>query len=918
MLLKKLIKNCPSNLKNILVRGLSFDTRSIKRGELFFALPGSINNGENFIQDALKKGACAVITSKKISKQFKSIKVDDVRTCLGEVCSKYFPRKPLNIIAVTGTNGKSSVADFFHQILRYNRIKAATIGTLGVKIKSFKKNKLTSPDVISLHEELSKLKKKNINNVLIEASSHGLEQGRLNGINFKAGIFTNLSQDHLDYHKTFKNYFNSKLILFKNLLNRNSYLITDKEIPEFKKLKKISSKKKLRIKLVNDIEEKEYLNNFNLIGDFQKKNLGMSIIACEILGIDKKRIINSINSIKPVKGRLELARTFNGSRKVFIDFAHTPDALEKAISSLKLYFNKSITVVLGCGGERDKTKRGKIGKIINKLCNKIYITDDNPRNENPANIRKSIIKHINKNKVFNIGNRTEAINAAIKNSTPNEIILIAGKGHEDIQDYGNKKIIISDYEIVRNIKEKKILKRKMNFKINSDLLKGIVKNKIDRNFAGVSINSKTTKKNNLFIAIKGKKNDGHNFIKEAYLKGAAYCVVSKKDKSYIKKKVIKVNDTYSFLKKLSIKKRLNTDAKIVAVTGSSGKTSVKDLVANLLKNFGTTYFSPMSYNNSFGVPLSLCNLEPSHKYGVFEIGMSKAGEINSLSKIVKPHIGIITNVAEAHIENFKSLYHIAKAKGEIINNIVPNGLLIIDKDGKYCNYFKSKAKKKKIKVVTVGYNKNADIKVISSKAFPHYEKFVIKSPKKTYYIKIKGHHIKNILISIAVIENLNLNFEKIIKKIKKLEILKGRGKIIKIRNNNFNFNLIDESYNANPLSMKESIMKLSNMKVKSHKYILLGDMLELGGKTKILHKKLSPIINDSNIDKLFVIGNHIISTYKHVKKSKRGNILQDKSDVKEILFPILQKNDYLMIKGSNATGLQEISKNLSKGRINAI
>ena len=183
---------------------------------------------------------------------------------------------------------------------------------------------------------------------------------------------------------------------------------------------------------------------------------------------------------------------------------------------------------------------------------------------------------------------------------------------------------------------------------------------------------------------------------------------------------------------------------------------------------------------------------------------------------------------------------------------------------------------------------------------------------------MKNHHIKNILFAIAVLEILNLNFEKIKNKLNELDILKGRGKIIKVKHKNVNFNLIDESYNANPLSMKESINKLSKMKIKSNKYILLGDMLELGQKTKLLHKKLSPIINNSNIRKLFVLGENIMDTYKYVKKSKRGNILQLKSDINDVLIPILQNNDYLMIKGSNATGLQEISKNLSRGNLNAL
>ena len=919
MLLKKLIKNCPKKLLKTKVKGLSSDTRTLKKGDLFFALKGSQNNGEKFINKALKKGACAIIAKKKINENLKIIKVNNVRDCLGKICSKFYFNKPKNIIAVTGTNGKSSVADFFHQILTLNRLSAATIGTLGIKAKTVKKNNLTSPDVISLHKELNNLKKKKIDNVLIEASSHGLDQGRLDGVNIKAGIFTNFSQDHLDYHKSMKTYLNAKLILFKKILKTNSYIITDKNIPEFKKIKKIAHNKGLK-KIFIDYLKNEYdLTNFKPIGNFQKKNLIMAIKACEVIGLNKKKISRCLKKLKSVKGRLELVKEYPDQTKVFIDFAHTPDAINTVITSLKKHYKKDITIVFGCGGERDKNKRKKIGKIVNNLCSKVFVTDDNPRREKPGTIRKAIIRFIKKEKVIEIGNRTSAIHSAIKLSNSNEVILIAGKGHEDIQDYGKKKFKISDHKIVRDFKiNKGKSSRKINFQRNNFLVNKIIKRKLNKSFLGVSIDSKSVKKGNLFLAIKGKNNDGHNYIKEAFLKGASNCVISKKLNKFSKDKVIKVTNTYNFLKKLAILKRNNTSGQIIAVTGSSGKTTVKDIIGNLLKNYGETYFSPRSFNNSYGVPLSMCNFEQDHKYGVFEIGMSRKGEIDTLSKIVKPNIAIITNVAEAHIENFKNLDQIAKAKGEIIDNISISGSLIIDRDNKFYNYFKSKAEKRKIKVISVGYNNKSDIKIISEKNFIKYKLITIKSFKKEYKLKVKEQIIKNIIFAVAVLEVLNLDINKIKNKIKNLKILEGRGKIHKIKYKNLNFNLIDESYNANPLSMKQSIMNLSSIKNNNHKYILLGDMLELGKKSQILHKRLSPIINHSNINKLFIHGNHILDTYKNVNKKKRGNILQDKSDFKDILLPILQNNDYLMIKGSNATGLNTISKNLTKGKINAI
>ena len=219
MLLKNLIKNIKINYKNKEISGLSTDSRKIKKNYIFFAIKGNRYNGENFIKDAIAKGSSVIVCSSNCnfkSKQAFVIKTKDIRNYLSKIASKFFNRKPKNIFAVTGTNGKTSVADFFYQILKLNNVSVASIGTLGLKYNDkVLKTNLTSPDTISIHEQLDFLKKRKIENVIIEASSHGLDQKRLHNINFKAGIFTNFSQDHLDYHKTMRKYLNAKFILFK-------------------------------------------------------------------------------------------------------------------------------------------------------------------------------------------------------------------------------------------------------------------------------------------------------------------------------------------------------------------------------------------------------------------------------------------------------------------------------------------------------------------------------------------------------------------------------------------------------------------------------------------------------------------------------------------------------------------------------
>ncbi len=918
MLLEKLIKSIPNNYRKIKVKNLALDSRKVKKNYLFFALPGSKTNGKKYILEAEKKGACAVIFEGKLNLSnigIPAIKVKNIRKEIANACRNFYAKKPKNIIAVTGTNGKSSVVQFYYQILSNNKIPVASIGTLGVYSKKIKKTNLTSPDIITLHTELSNLKRKGIDNVIIEASSHGLKQERLGGLKIKTGIFTNFSQDHLDYHKSMKEYFNSKMILFKDIIHKNGIIITDCELKEFKYIKKISKARNLKIVPINDLKIPKK-NKPNLIGDFQTKNLLMAIVAANQSKVSKLNIFKKLKYIKNVNGRLELVKTFPNKVKVFIDYAHTPDALNTVLASLKKQYSDNINLVFGCGGERDRKKRKFMALTAKKFSNLIFVTDDNPRNENPKSIRRDITKHLTGLKYFDIPSRKKAIISAIKNSKPGEIILIAGKGHETYQDYGQKILNISDKNIVRNFDlPKKTFIKFNNFTFNSNILKKILKTKKDFKFEGISINSKKIKKNNIFVAIKGKKFDGHSFVNEAIRKGSKYCVVSKNKLAAPLGKIIKVKNTLKFLQKFSSLKRQNLKANIIAITGSSGKTTVKTVLGSLLQKFHPTYYSPKSFNNHFGVPLSLSNLERKHTSGVFEVGMSKAGEIDRLTKIIKPDIGVITNIGEAHIENFKNISYIAKAKGELIDNIKKDGTLLLNRDDRFFNYFLKRAKKNNIKnIISIGFSEKSDVKIRYYKLLKKQQKLIIKIKKNHYSIISPIINPYSLTISLTIMNILNIDIKKSLKYFKNIYPLDGRGKYYNIKRFNTSFKLIDETYNANPYSVKNAIKKLSESKNNtSKKYILLSDMLELGKKSEFYHKDLSKIINKADIDKVFVYGDKILNTYKKIKIEKRGNILQNKSDFDEVFSNIISKNDILMMKGSNAMGLNQIVKQLRRG-----
>ena len=943
MQLKDYIPNINKKFGNIFFSGIAFESQKVKKNDIFFAIKGTNRDGNYFIPSAIKKGSKIIVTEKKIQKPQKKILYlysKNIRKLLAEVSFKIYKKRPKNLIAVTGTNGKSSVVNFFYQILKLNKKKVASIGTLGVKSSSINSNlSNTTIDPLQLGQILEKLYNYKINNVIMEASSHGLQQHRLDGLKFDIGIFTNLSQDHLDYHKNLNNYLKAKLYLFEKLIKKKGNIITDEKIPQFNKIKKISKKRNLKLASLNKDENFKILShifkgelqilkikyknsvrfiNLNLIGKIQIKNILMAIIAAQKSNIEFEKILKILPKIKPIEGRLERIGKIKNKSKVILDYAHTPDALKTSLVNLREQFSdKKIILLFGCGGNRDQSKRSKMGKIADIYSDEIYLTDDNPRFENPSEIRADIKKGINKKKkFFEIPDRAKAISKSVQNLKTGEILLVAGKGHEKTQDIRGQKVFFSDKKIISDSIKIKNMNLNNNFKLNIiKELSGSKKISSKISFRKAKINSKEVRKHDIFFAIKGKKKDGNKFVKESLKNKALLAIVSKVQKNLDFNRQIKVRDTLKFLTNVSKIFRRNLKTKIIAITGSCGKTTLKELLGNTLKKISKVNISPKSYNNKYGVPLSLFNLNQNDDYGVLEVGMDKKGEINYLSEIIRPDVSVITNINYAHAKNFKNIKEIALAKSEIIQNTKTNGYIVLNADDNFFRLHKKIAFERNLKVISFGIKNNkSSIKFSSIKKKGSNFEIGIKMKNFKKFFLINNdfqNNIYNILASLAVMSiyidifklkrNIFLNFK----------TPEGRGDISKIKINKKNINLIDESYNSNPLSLESAILnfdKIANKKYK--KYLLLGDMLELGTHSKKLHKSILPIINKSKVDKVFVKGNKVSCIFDGLLKSKKGAILSNNSQILKLLRDDLNNNDYLMIKASNATGFNKIVNNL--------
>ncbi len=447
--------------------GIASDSRKVKPGFLFVAVAGTKADGLAFLPQALAAGAAAVMAERKpeLPDTVAFIETGNVRRALALAAGRFFPRQPGTIAAVTGTSGKTSVAAFTRQIWSSLGFAAASIGTVGVvSPKGETYGSLTTPDPIELHRTLDALAGEGVMHLVLEASSHGLDQHRLDGVRVAAGAFTNLSRDHLDYHPTMEAYLAVKLRLFSDLIAPGGTAVINVDDCYSGKVLDAAKARGLNVLTVGVGGEgitlvdaaidgfgqvvtlaharREYRIKLPLVGDFQVQNAAVAAGLAIATGAEPAVVFAALEKLQGAKGRLELAGTFHGA-PVFIDYAHKPDALQKALEALRPYTRRRLIVVFGCGGDRDAGKRPIMGKIAVENADRVIVTDDNPRSEDPAAIRRAILAAAPG--AEEIGDRGEAIRTAVHSLKPADVLLIAGKGHETGQIVGDRVLQFSDY-----------------------------------------------------------------------------------------------------------------------------------------------------------------------------------------------------------------------------------------------------------------------------------------------------------------------------------------------------------------------------------------------------------------------------------------------------------------------------------------
>ncbi|MBE6452384.1 MAG: UDP-N-acetylmuramoyl-L-alanyl-D-glutamate--2,6-diaminopimelate ligase [Alphaproteobacteria bacterium] len=450
---------------NIEITGITADSREVKKGFLF----GSLND-DKFITDAIENGAVAVVVNHNceidVPNNIVVLRTDNPAKKFALIAAKYYGKQPENIAAVTGTNGKTSIADFVRQILTMMNYKAASNGTLGLIKGNLPPipSPNTTPVSAVLQRELKEITDEGYNHLVVEASSHGLCQYRLGGVKVNVAGFTNLTRDHLDYHLNMENYLEAKLILFRENLVDNGVAVLNADIDVFERIKNACGNKKIitygkngnDIKLLKSTPSvngqkldivyygKQLSLNIPLAGEFQAMNVLCALGIVAELTKKPDEAIKYVTKIIGAKGRLELVKQTSNGAAIYVDYAHTPDALENVLKALRPHTTNKLKVVFGCGGNRDAGKRPIMGKIANDLADVVYITDDNPRFEDPAPIREQIISSCPKG--INIPDRAIAIETAITELESGDVLVIAGKGHETGQYVMGKVLPFSDHE----------------------------------------------------------------------------------------------------------------------------------------------------------------------------------------------------------------------------------------------------------------------------------------------------------------------------------------------------------------------------------------------------------------------------------------------------------------------------------------
>ena len=932
-------------------RGLASDSREVKPGYLFAALPGSHSNGTDFIADAVRRGAIAVLGRPDAAAAAKAqgvpfIADENPRLGLARAAAQFYRLQPKTIAAVTGTNGKTSVTVFLRQIWTVLGLRAASLGTIGgvAPGREFPLQH-TTPDPIEVHRLLAEMKSDGIDHLAIEASSHGLDQFRIDGARIAAAAFTNITRDHLDYHQNFDAYLATKLRLFTDVLQADGIAVVNADAEHsdafvgaarHRKIRTITVGRDGDVRLAACIPHDDgqtlrvvfggesYAIELPLAGEFQAYNaLVAAALAIGLGAVPDDVFMRALPLLRGAPGRMEKVAYAKSGAPVYVDYAHTPDALENVLSALRPHIKGRLHVVFGCGGDRDRGKRPLMGTAAVKFADSVIVTDDNPRGEDAAVIRKNIL--VGAPSATEIADRAAAIRTAVSALAPGDVLVIAGKGHESGQIVGKTVHPFSDRDeaVASAIATGGRIAEGMSGALwtSADTAQATLgEATVPFGVRGISIDTRTLTPGDMFVALCGENRDGHDFVRSALENGASAALVSRMPDGIAENAPLLVTaNTQRALEDLARAARTRSAAKIVAVTGSAGKTTTKELLRLAFGAVGPVHASVASYNNHWGVPLSVASLPQSARFGIFEVGMNHFGEIRALTDIVRPHVAMITTIAPAHLEFFGNCESIADAKSEIFERLADGGAALIPGDSPYADRLAARARQDGVtRLLRFGTEANADARLLSYEETGGRVRITadILGAHHSAVLGAPGKHIAmNALGALLCVAALSEDVAAAADALSEFAALKGRGERTTVAFGDGTLELIDESYNANPASMAAAIGLLGAATPVNNgrRVAVLGDMLEMGPDATRHHADLSRDLIDAGVDLTFLCGTHMAALWQALPSSRRGAHAQSSADLLRPLVAALQSGDVVLVKGSFGSRMNVIVNALMQG-----
>ena len=851
------------------------DSRAIKKGDVFIAVPGLQANGQEFINVALASGASYVLCHEQTSSQSNvssSIWVRQEKNVwfvqglveqLGELASAWYgePSKQLKVIALTGTNGKTSCTQWLTQTLGNLGHQVGAIGTLGVTTLNGlqQHGALTTPDVISVHRQLATFLAQGAEYVVMEASSIGLDQGRLNGVNIQWAGFLNLTHDHLDYHGDMQSYANAKALLFQRQ-TLNGVVINQDDPYADTMIKACKAPVLFFGMAANAAVQAQHVtgNQAGIVFDLSINNEvapielpffgahNVSNVLCvasmlHLLGFGLEQIVASLRVLKAVPGRMESVfspiESIDQQPLVLVDFAHTPDALAHVLNTSRVMAEQRqgrLWCLLGCGGDRDVTKRSVMGEIASLKADHILVTSDNPRSEPPDSIIQQIMMGV-KSQVNNedvsariISDRALAILRGVLDAAPNDVIVIAGKGHETGQE---TKGVTHPFDDRQWAAAGLLLRQSPRFETDSRALT-----------AG-----------SVFIAIKGDQFDGHAYLSQVQQSGATTAIVNEVNHE-VALPQIALGNTRQALISLATAWRQCFDIPVIGVTGSNGKTTTKEMIASVL----STALGKESYlatqgnlNNELGVPLTVLRLSRHHRAAVIELGMNHPGEIAHIAQCAQPTIGLVLNAQREHQEFMQSVQAVAHENGEVLTYLLAGGVAVFPAADTYSELWQTMSKGHK--TLTFGHNQSASFKVSDVKPTQRGgHTFSLNTPdgQVAMNLPVPGvHNIMNATAACACAWAAGISLQNMALALETFGAVKGRMQVHHLSNNQL---LIDDTYNANPDSVRAAIDVL--VALPAPRLLVLGDMGEVGHETAAMHAEVGHYAKQSGVNHLLAMG----------------------------------------------------------------